>query len=328
MQGMDREINERYGLEVRGLLPYRDCSMIIVPTGRKVLKKMTFSAERLLFINGAKEHLASNGYSNIDRYMLTHEGLPYFNFDNCNYTVADYIDGRELGFENDSDVQKAACALADMHRASRGYIPPEGCKVQDDLSKQPVYFRKRLDDIKKLKKQAKKGKGKFDYLFMKYVEYFMKTGEETINAINESNYDSLVSQTREEGLFCHHDYTHHNIISSENKISVINFDYCCFDLKVYDLANFIRRKMRKCSWDIDKALLIIDAYAATEPLSDDDLAVMGLILKFPQKFWRVVNRYYNSRRSWSEKSYIAKLQEVIDEVPQHKTFIENYYKRY
>lgn len=328
MQGIDREIYEKYGLEVRGLVPYRDSIMIATPSGRKIVKKMAVSLERLLFIHGAKEHLAANGFSNTDRYLSTLEGLPYITFDNCNYTVAEYMDGRELGFESDSDVEKAAVVLARLHKASRGYVPPEGSKAQDDLSKLPVYYRKRLDDIKKLKKQANKGKSKFDHAFMEYADYFLSIGEEAAAAIADSNYDSLVRKTREDGIFCHHDFTHHNIIANENKISVINFEYCCFELKVYDLANFIRRKMRKCAWDMGKAATIIDAYSSVEPLSPDELNVMGLMLKFPQKFWRVVNRYYNSRRSWSEKSYISKLQEVIDEVQQHKTFIESYKNLY
>ena len=53
---------------------------------------------------------------------------------------------------------------------------------------------------------------------------------------------------------------------------------------------------------------------------------MKLMLAFPQKFWRVVNRYYNSRRSWSERSYVTKLQEVIDEAEPHRKFMEEYAK--
>ncbi len=81
--------------------------------------------------------------------------------------------------------------------------------------------------------------------------------------------------------------------------------------------------MRKCEWDISKTELIIDSYNSVEPLSADEMAVMKIILKFPQKFWRVVNRYYNSRRSWSERSFVARLQEVIEEIGPHREFIKS-----
>jgi spore coat protein I len=328
MQGMDRVVSEIFGLETRSLVPYKDTFMVVTSQGRKVVRKVPFSPERLLFVHGAKEHLAENGFKGIDRYLCTVDGQPCFSFDNNNYTLTDFIDGRECSFENDGDVKRAAVALAEMHRASRGYRAPGGCKVQDDLGKLPGYFSKRLDDIRKMKKQAKRGKGRFDQLFLEYVNYFCELGEGALEELNASGYDGLAERTKEEGLFCHHDYTHHNILLDAEKVTIVNFDYCCFELKVYDIANFIRRKMRKCEWDFSKTGLILDSYRAVEPLSNEELAVLKTILQFPQKFWRVVNRYYNSRRSWSERSFVARLQEVVDETGPHGEFIKQYASRF
>ena len=324
MQGMDREIAVNYGLEVKNIVPCKDTYMVHTDKGRKILKKMMFSPERILFIHGAKEHLVNKGFANVDRYMATLKGEPCFPFDNANYVLYDLLEGRECNFDNDTEVCKAAVLLAAMHSASRGYRALEGSKIQDELGMLPVYFNKRLEDIKKLKKIAKKGKSRFDHMLLENADYFIGLGEQAAAELEKSNYTSLVNEARADGVFCHHDFTHHNIICSEDALSVINFDYCCLELKIYDLANLIRRKMRKCNWDMDKAVLILDGYNSVEQLSRDETAVMKLILQFPQKFWRVVNRYYNSRRSWSERSFIVKLQEVIDEVDGHRKFIDSY----
>ncbi len=324
MQGLDRKISETYGLEVRGVTSYRDGYMINTAKGRKMAKKTLFSPERILFVHGAKEHLAANGLSNIDRYVSTLDGEPGFFCDGAYYTLSDYIEGRECNLDNDEDVRKAAALLASMHAASRGYKPPDGCKVQDETGKMPEYFEKRLEDIKKLRKHAYKGKSRFDRMFLENVDYFIKSGEETLSSLRESNYAELVERCRQEGLFCHHDYTHYNIISGETGFTVINFEYCCSELKIYDLANFIRRRMRKCNWDAEKVGIILEGYTSRENLDKDELEVLGLMLKFPQKFWRVVNKYYNSRRSWSERSYMAKLQEVIDETGYHGEFMKKF----
>lgn len=326
MQGIDREAGEKYGLEVKSLVPYKDTYMLVTSQGRKLIRKMPFSPERLLFVHGAKEHLIRNCFSGVDKYLCTLSGEPYFIFENGCYTLTDYIEGHESSFDNDSDVREAAITLANLHKASRGYIAPEGCKVQDDLGKLPGFFNKRLEDIKKMKKQAKKGKGRFDQLFLEYVSHFCEIGESAAAELASSSYEKLVETARTERLFCHHDYTHHNIIMDGMKTTVINFDYCCYELKVYDIANFIRRKMRKCEWDITKTELIINSYIGIEPLSREEMTVMKIILQFPQKFWRVINRYYNSRRSWSERSYVIKLQEVIDEIEPHREFLKRYSK--
>lgn len=324
MQGMEREIAENYGMEVKNLFPYKDTFMIVTAQGRKVIKKIPFSLDRLKFVHGAKEHLALNGFTGTDRYICTLSGNPGFIYNNCCYTLTEFSEGRESNFDNDNDVKRAAFALADLHKASRGYVAPADCKVQDDIGKLPGFFSKRLDDIRKMKKQARKGKSRFDQLFLQYADYFIELGEKALQELELSNYSGIAETTRREGLFCHHDYTHHNILMENEKVIVTNFDYCCHELRVYDIANFIRRKMRKCDWDISKAELIVQSYNSVEVLSKEELEVMKIILRFPQKFWRVVNRYYNSRRSWSEKSFIMRLQEVIDEVAPLNTFLADY----
>lgn len=324
MQDIDREIEARYGIKVRNITPFKDCFILNTGEGKKILKKSSFPPERITFIHGAKEHLYSRGFTNLDRYLCSCEGLPYFPFDNSFFTVSDSVEGRECNFDSREDTAAAARLLAMLHRSSNGYIPGEGSKPQNELGKLPASFHKRLNEIKKLKRIAKKGKGKFDYLFLEYANYFINSGEKVIKQLAVSGYERLVDSTRRSGCFCHHDYTHSNIIMAKNETWVINFEFCCFELKIYDIANFLRRKMRKCNWNIDEARLVIDHYRSIEPISEEEFEVMRLMLQFPQKFWRVANRFYNSRRSWSERSFTCKLKEVIEEVEHHERFIAGF----
>jgi len=324
MHEIDREISEKFGFEIKSLAPYKDAFIINTSSGRKVLKRTALFPERIQFIHNAKEHLYGNGFSNIDRYLCTVEGKPYVSVDGYNYMITDFIEGNECNFDNRNEMINASRLLAQLHKASKGFMPSEDCVVKDDLGKIPQYFSKRLEEIKKLSKIARKGRSKFDYMFLSNFDYFYSLGESALELINSSRYENLISISRKERVLCHHDYTHHNIIKSGETYSVLNFEFCCFEVKVYDLANLLRRKMRRCNWDINEARIIIDEYRAIEDLSEDDIYVMKTILQFPQKLWRVVNRYYNSRRSWSEKSYIVKLQEVIDEIEHHKRFMERY----
>lgn len=323
MQSIDRDIYDKYGFEVKSIVPYKDSFLLITSRGKKLLKKIPFSAERIEFIHGAKEHLTCNGFCNTDRYVCTAAGQPYFVYENGNYCISDLIEGRECSFDNDSDLCNGAVLLGRMHKSSRGYVPPEGSKVQNDLGKLPSNFGKRLEDIRKLKKLAKRGSSGIDHMFLEYADHFYEVGEDAFNKLQNSSYGLLVEEAARNAQFCHHDVTHHNIICTADDIFLINFDFCCFELKVYDVANFIRRKMRKCRWDIREAEKILNNYCTVEPLSQEELLVMKLILQFPQKFWRVSNKFYNSRRSWSEKGFMGKLQEVIDEIPDHMKFMEN-----
>jgi spore coat protein I len=84
--------------------------------------------------------------------------------------------------------------------------------------------------------------------------------------------------------------------------------------------------MRKCNWDIQKASILLDAYVGIAPVSRDEIAVMTAMLLFPQKFWRVANRYYNSRRSWAQRNFTGMLEEVIAEYDDHIRFMKQFKK--
>jgi CotS family spore coat protein len=292
------------------------------------LLKAFLPAERVLFVHAVKEHLYKNNFKNIDRYLYTEEGFPYFIYEGDVYTVSDLIEGNECDFEKEEDIVQAARLLAALHKASKGFFAPEGAKPRDELGKLPFYFNKRLGEIKKYKKTARRRRSKFDYMFLDCADYYYRIGQDALEALQASNYAQMVDAARKEGMICHRDFTHHNIIRSNGAVFVKGFDYCCFELKVYDIVNLIRRRMRKCDWNFDDAVLILNEYSKIESLNKDDMKILEIMLQFPQKFWRVINRYYNSRRSWSEKNYVNRLREVLEESERHEKFMEKFRATY
>ncbi len=321
MLDIEKELSRLYDLRIERIYPVKNYYVIETPEGNKILKNMNFSPERIMFVHGAKEHLYNNGFKNIDRYLCTKENKPYiFINDEC-YIVTEGIEGRECDMNRTEDVIRASKALAMLHKASKGYVPPENSLVRDDLGKMPVYFNKRLEEIKRAKKIAQRDGGKFDYLILKYIDYFFELGQDALNKINRSKYNEIVEKSRMEKSFCHHDYSHCNILCGERETWVINFDFCSFEIKIYDVANLLRRKLRKCNWDVKEAKVIMDAYTSIEPITQEEFEVMKIMLQFPQKFWRVINKYYNSRRSKRGKSFMCRFNEVIEEIEYQKKFL-------
>ncbi len=321
MQSLEKSIEQFYGMSVRNLNPYRDGYLVFTPSKKLFIKKTNLGSERILFVHGAKEHLRRSGVENTDRYVETFDGRPFIEHEGSIYVMINAVEGRECDFDDRSDIKESAVSLASIHSTSKGYAPPAGAKTQDELGKLPVSFSKRLDEIRKLKKIAARGKSDFDILFINNADNFLRIGEEANRMLNGPEYSRLVEEARQSRGFCHHDYTYSNLIFTQNGLFVINFEYCRFELKVYDIANFLRRKMRKCNWLIDEATFILDVYQSVEKLSRDDFYVLGIMLRFPQKFWRAANKYYNSRRSLLDRSLLTKLRESVDELKPHSAFI-------
>lgn len=313
-----------YGLNIKNLIPVRNGFMIITSKGKFLCRETYNKIDRILFVHGAKKHLFSNGFNNQDHYLCTYSGDPYIVIEGKCYIVSNIVEGKKCDFENTNDVKRASSLLARMHLASVGYIQDEGNYVVDELGRLPKIFSKRLKEIKRMEKIATKRKSNFDYMFLEYCNYYYEIGKEALEYILSPIYDRLVQETRVSRSICHNDLTYNNIILSDNDEALINFDYCSYELKVYDLANLIRRRMRKCNWDICEAKIITDEYRRVNELTAEDFYVMKIMLQFPQKFWRVANRYYNSSRSWAQRVLVDKLEEVIDEIEHHKKFLDEY----
>ncbi|NLD51004.1 MAG: CotS family spore coat protein [Clostridiaceae bacterium] len=324
MQEIERQISRGYGIDIKSIHSFRDVFIIESSCGKKVLRKLNLSPGRINFIHEAKEHLVRNNFKNVDRYICTKDNEPYMFIDGVSYTVSDYIEGCESDFEKREDIIKSSTMLAKLHVSSRGFIAPKNCVPRDDLGKLPIYFTKRLEEMKRIKKIAQREKRKIDYLVLEYIDYFHDLGEDALKKLYASKYSEVVRKTRAEGLFCHHDYTHSNIIKSVDSTYITNFNYCCFELRVYDIANLLRRKMRKCNWNVDEAQLIMSSYSSVESISLDEFSIMKIILQFPQKFWRVINKYYNSRRTWRERNYYSKFYEAVEEIDYHRRFMNDF----
>ncbi|NLG89661.1 MAG: CotS family spore coat protein [Clostridiaceae bacterium] len=319
-------IEAYYGIHILGIKPYRAGYILETSGGRKYIKACQYQKERVEFIHQAKQHLISRNFSRIDPYCIAQNNKPYVEIDGNVYTMVNLIDGRECEFDDDRDVAMAAEALALMHKAGHGFLPKDVKYVPSSLGKLPYSFKKRLEEIRKLRRKAEKERNGFDYLFIEHFDDFYKLGYDSLEILYGSKYNKLVEQTQKEGMICHHDYSYQNIIIKGDKTFIINFDYCNLELKIYDIVNMLRRRMRKCNWDIKKAKAILDVYRKIEPLEQDEMKVMKSMLLFPQKFWRIINRYYNSKRCWAQKNFTIMLEEVINEKDAHIAFMKEFDK--
>ncbi len=324
MHELERELQENYDIKINSISNFRDMFIATTDNGKRLIKISGLKPDRINFIAEVKEYLYNNGFCNIDRNIYTNNGSSCITYNGQSIYVCNYVEGRECNLDSREESIKCARLLAKMHRASTGFICSESSSPRSELGRLPVSYRKRLDEIKKLKKNAQKGRMKFDNLMCKYVDYFYELGEKALGMLDTSDYYDMVEDAEKNRNISHHDFNHHNIFFQNEDMFLINFEYCCYDLKVYDLVNLIRRKMRKCEWDIDEAAVILNEYSKIESLGESELDLMKIMLMFPQKFWRVVNKYYNSRKSWSEQNYVSRLQEVIDEMLCHKDFMDRF----
>ncbi len=147
--------------------------------------------------------------------------------------------------------------------------------------------------------------------------------------LESSNYLELCRIADEEKSFCHHDYTYHNIIiDNNNSVHVIDFDYCKKEIRAYDISLFMIKVLKRMDWNIEYANLILDAYNEVSPLRQDEYKVLFAFLLFPQRFWRLANRYYYNEVNWAQTTFNNKIEGLIEEQDKYNNFIEEFKKVY
>ncbi|GAA0125523.1 MULTISPECIES: CotS family spore coat protein [Clostridium] len=326
------EIERQFDLKIESIKPSKGVYCLKTDSGTRCLKKINYGTQKLLFVYGAKEHLYKNGFHNIDRYYLNKDENPYALVNEDIYTLSQWIDGRECDFKNDEDLVIASKSLARLHSASKGYEPPENSKLKTDLGRWPHLMEKRIksfDRMREMVRRKKTHKRDFDMNYIKSVDYYKELGKEALEVLNSSNYFEICKRAEEEKSFCHHDYTYHNIIiDNENNINVIDFDYCKREVRAYDIANFLMKVLKRRDWDLNIAKLIIDAYNSESKIQEEEYKVIYAFLLFPQRFWRLSNRYYYNEVNWIQSTFNKKIEELIEEQEKFKKFIEEFKELY
>lgn len=338
-------VEELYGAEISAMVQtYRGVqfSERNRPDLRYLLKPAGCPVHRIVYTYACTRYLHDRTYTGAELYLLTKEKLPYVMIGTTPYVAVPVVRGRECALEEESDVLKAAGELARMHLAGKGftvskatdyvrqYLPKDYDKapyVRVDAGKLPDVFTRRCAELQRFQRMARKSANPFDCAYSKMAPDNIQRAASICKSLLEGVYEKALTQHRQEGAICHKDYTGHNVLFTGQKTMILNFDQCAIDLPVCDLANLIKRRMRKCGWDIDAAMRMIDAYATVRTITYEEQKILYLLFAFPQKLWRVVNKYYNSRKTWCEKSCLMKLAEIQEEQRALDSFLESLDKR-
>jgi CotS family spore coat protein len=325
------EIERQFDIKIETLRPNKGIYYLKSNKGDKCLKRINYGAQKLLFVYGAKEHLIKNGFDKVDRYELNIEGEPFALVNEDLYTLSQWIPGRECDFHELEEVKTAAKTLALLHEATKGYDPPENSKLKSDLGRWPHLMEKRMKSLDKMRDMTRKRsqKSDFDLNYIKSMDFYKGLSKRAFNVIESSSYIDLCEIVEEDKSFCHHDFTYHNIILGDDKeVYVIDFDYCKREIRAYDIANFMIKVLKRVDWNIEYAKAILESYSSVGNLKEEEYRVIFAFLLFPQRYWRLANRYYYNEVNWGQNTFNNKLEGIINEKDLYLKFIDDFKELY
>lgn len=312
---------EQYDVTVSRTFKGRGTIICETDLGMCVLKEYRGKSEKLELLNGLQEKIADS--IKTDMLVRNREGgLSVKDADNSTYILKKQIDGRECSYKSDDDIQKAFSTMARLHLKM--------IETQAEYE-MPIFFygdemEKHTKECRRVKNYLSKLRTKTDFerrLLMEY-DYFLKKAEEVTSLVlleSKAEYEAYIKSN---GLYCHGDFQYHNVIypKGSGNPGLINFEHFARDTGARDFYLLFRKISEKNNWSIKMAEEMLDAYQNRRRLTPIEWRSLRLRLAYPEKFWKIINFYYNSRKSWVSGRNYEKLESLINQERQKEKLIE------
>ncbi len=299
--------------------------MLDTDQGRLLIREYGGSEYRLRKEQELLRELRSQGYL-VDRIVEDREGrllTVWREYDR--FLVKEAVDGRECDTRSESEILQAMSLLARLHLAMQ---KPAGLTAEDrerlsapDLGEE---LRRHNRGIKKIYTfiRQKNRKNPFETAYLSCFSDIYKEAVETARTLEESGYQELRREALEKGHFCHGEYSYHNILVSGGRMAVINFERLCLDVQVSDLYLFLRKVLEKQNYDLSLGLRMLESYESVRPLSGPERQLLSQRLRYPEKFWKLANYYYNTNKVWVPGKHMEKLDKFLSQREKRILFSE------
>ena len=318
MYNRPEQVLEQYELEVKSVSKGRESYICETDQGQKLLKEYRGSMERAEFLTGMLEHLKGQGML-VETVIRTKEGTPFaVAEDETKYALYDAWLGAECDTKSREDMLASVCRLAELHNAAESYKGEIPEFVRGNQNALLSLYEKHNRELNKVKNyiRAKKKKNEFEMLFFGQYGDFMQKAESVTKQLSD--------MPMEEALvgFCHGDYNQHNVIFSKKGTAIVHFDSFSYQIRVSDLANFMRKMLEKNNWNTELGMDLIHAYDRVRKLSAGELQCLYLYMAYPEKFWKIANHYYNAHKAWISGRNIEKLDKLISQESSREQFLK------
>ena len=355
MEDRSQEALKRYRLKIYNIYRARGAFLLETDCGLKLFKCFEGSRNRALFENKVKEHLFQNGYLNTDLFIKTmDDDIISEDSAGCQYIMKNWFWGEECNLKELSQIEVASANLARLHCSLTEVDFTKEQLEHNICADLTECFDKRNRELKRVKAyiRDKRQKNEFEISYLNYYDDFYDQGIQAAERLACSSYEELLAEAVQQQRVCHGNYTYHNIIMLKNKedaltktfippgwinrqplsaselsascnqvIATTNFEKSYIGLQIADLYQFVRKVMEKNDWDILYGSNMIEAYDRIKPITKKELNILYVLLLYPEKFWKITNFYYNSKKAWVSGRSIQKLNSIGEQNVKKEMFL-------
>lgn len=288
--------------------------------GRKILKQFSGSAVKAELLNRFLTYLNERGVI-CEQIVRTKDGeILFTDVEDTRYYMRTWFEGRECDTRNRDDILCAVRKLAQLHCITAAFaeeMPRAMSRTPDFLQMEYIRHTRELHKVRNYIKSRKK-KNEFETRFLAEYDSYILQAEDVADRLQ------AMGEVPKESCFgvCHGDYSHHNLIFTAQGPIVINYERFCRDAYVGDFAHFFRKIMEKHNWNIGLGMDLIRTYDRVRQMDLWERKQLYYRVAFPEKFWKVANHYFNSKKSWANNRDSEKLEKICAQEQQRMEFLK------
>ncbi len=318
MSEKSTSVLEQYDFQLIRSIRGRGAILCETDKGLMLLREYSGSVLRLMIEDEVLNGLKKVGGS-VDWYVKNQAGqVLSIDSDGTKYVLKSWFDAKECDVRNITEILVAVRALAELHLSLQSVSEGLSMETKKGLERFRALslkntMEKHQRELKKARTfmRAKQKKNEFEIQTLQSFEEFYEQGETSLRLLSSSCYNELKEQADREIQLCHGNYNQHNILIGAKRVSIVNFERLSVDLQLTDLYLFMRKIQEKHNWDAKLCAMMLAEYEKKCVLSLEEKQILKILFLYPEKFWKLVNHYYNNNKAWISQKDLEKLGAVI-----------------
>jgi CotS family spore coat protein len=322
-QELAAAIEKMYRCRVMRLKPKRTVWLCDTNLGSWVVKGYP-DFQKAAWVTHLSHTLHQRGFHNVVRYVPTIQEVPVFKWNGEYMTVMERIPGKEGSYFHKSDIFHALRTLAFFHLHS-AYIP--GGPLPEEGVPLIMKWKKRYETFLTIYQHIQSGKvapSRLTKMIQNGAPTILREASYVLDIAQKSDLAAEYTRSLYDQHVAHKDLASHNFLFNPTQQSIIDLDTAAYDTPLVDIVQLISRALVLQEWNLDIFSEAIEAYQQIRPLSEAQVALIFLLLRYPDNFMREVNGVFEKQRNFQASRTEYYLAIIMKNWQQRKRFFAGY----
>ncbi len=317
---------EQYDLEVKEIYRVKGNYGCETKDGKYILQEYNNSNEKMAVMKKLYDYLEGKGFCT--DYVIINKDGEYVSVseDGYTYILKRWLFAEEssinnlrhmcLGAQNLGNFHQCCQNVAEICQGTRGFHPGENIVNS---------YQRHNHEIVRIKNYIKKRKNKnyFEMSLHNIIDRYYEQAQNAVDVLKKSDYEVLYESAVKNKTLNHGSYNYHNIMMNNNQVFMVNMMKINYAPQIQDLYDYLRKIMEKNNWDIHFADDVLESYGKVRSISAGEYEILKTMFRYPEKFWKIINYYYNSNKAWYSEKNEEKLKQFKKQENLRWNFIKN-----